>query len=198
MFSKVIRRTHMYLALFLTPWILMYSLSTIGMNHAELLSKLHGDVEPPFVQDRELTYRRGFPQEATPQAIAPLILRDLNMDGVHRARLSPDGTELIIDRANLITPRRVTFRQAESKILIERQAFRGSTFLERMHRRRGYRSDYPLDDVWAASVDLVIIAILVWAVSGLWMWWELKVTRRWGAACVGMGVVLFSLFAFTI
>jgi len=198
MFSKVNRRTHMYLALFLTPWILMYALSTIGMNHAGLLVKLHGDVEPPFVRERELSYLKVLPEGGTPQETARVILRDLNMEGVHRARMSADGRELIIDRANLISPRRITFRPAESTILIERQLFRGSTLLERIHRRRGYRSDYPLDDAWAASVDLVIIAILIWAASGLWMWWELKATRRWGIVCVGFGVVIFSFFALTI
>ena len=32
MFSKIVRRTHMYLALFLAPWILMYALSTVAPN----------------------------------------------------------------------------------------------------------------------------------------------------------------------
>src|SRR5262245_53684615 len=31
MFSKIIRRSHMYLALFLMPWVLMYALSTMAM-----------------------------------------------------------------------------------------------------------------------------------------------------------------------
>jgi hypothetical protein len=35
MFSKFIRQTHMYLALLLAPWILLYALSTIAMNHRE-------------------------------------------------------------------------------------------------------------------------------------------------------------------
>lgn len=33
MFSKFVRRSHMYLALFLTPSILMYALSTLAMTH---------------------------------------------------------------------------------------------------------------------------------------------------------------------
>ena len=31
-FSKIIRRVHMYLALFLAPWMLMYALSTLAMR----------------------------------------------------------------------------------------------------------------------------------------------------------------------
>ena len=32
-FSKIVRRTHMYLALFLAPWMMGYAVSTIAMNH---------------------------------------------------------------------------------------------------------------------------------------------------------------------
>jgi len=35
MFAKQIRRIHMYLALFLAPWVLMYALSTMAMNGNE-------------------------------------------------------------------------------------------------------------------------------------------------------------------
>ena len=31
-FSKILRRTHLYLALFLTPWVLMYAVSTLARN----------------------------------------------------------------------------------------------------------------------------------------------------------------------
>jgi hypothetical protein len=40
MISKILRRTHMYLALFLTPWMLIYALSTMAMNHRELFKRL--------------------------------------------------------------------------------------------------------------------------------------------------------------
>ena len=33
MFSRFVRRTHMYLGLALFPWMLMYALSTLVMNH---------------------------------------------------------------------------------------------------------------------------------------------------------------------
>ena len=31
--STIVRRTHMFLALFFFPWVLMYALSTLVMNH---------------------------------------------------------------------------------------------------------------------------------------------------------------------
>ena len=78
------------------------------------------------------------------------------------------------------------------------QVYRTPGFLERMHRRRGYQTDYVRDDLWAVTVDMVIIAMVFWVASGLWMWWELRVTRRWGAVSAAAGLALFALFLLTI
>ena len=56
------------------------------------------------------------------------------------------------------------------------------------------RLPYLLDDVWASSVDLFWIAVLFWSLSGLWLWWELKTTRRLGALFLSGGLAVFGLF----
>jgi len=188
----------MYLALFLTPWILMYALSTLAMNHRNAFKEIHGEDQPPFFKEREIPYTAEFSADAPPRLIAEQILNDLNMDGAHRTRMSSDGMHLIIDRADPVSPRRITYTPAQGRVLIERQVFRSNAFLERMHRRRGFQSDYLLDDAWALAVDLVIISMIFWVVSGLWMWWKMKATRLWGTAFALTGVVLFGLFLFTI
>ena len=91
-----------------------------------------------------------------------------------------------------------TFTPKAQTLKIERQLLRTAPFLEHMHRRRGYGSDYITDDLWAVSVDLFIFATAFWGLSGLWMWWELKVTRRWGAVCMVGGVAVFAFFLVTI
>jgi len=40
--------------------------------------------------------------------------------------------------------------------------------------------------------------MVFWAASGLWLWWELKSTRRWGALSIVGGFGLFALFLCTI
>ena len=46
--SKLIRRTHMYLALFLTPWVMVYAFSSIVFNHFKFFSG--GKPLAPFEQ----------------------------------------------------------------------------------------------------------------------------------------------------
>jgi hypothetical protein len=93
---------------------------------------------------------------------------------------------------------RLTYDPATRRLVVERQAANTRAFLERMHRRRGFQHPYGLEDTWAFSVDFFIAAMLFWALSGLWLWWEMKVTRKLGAATLLAGVLLFSFFLRTL
>jgi hypothetical protein len=198
MFSRVIRRTHMYLALFLMPWMLMYALSTLAMNHRNLFRDREGGNTVRYEKEKELLYDGVFPSGASPKQVARQILSSLDMKGSHSTNNGSDGQGLQIHRHDLISPRRITYTPADRRILIEREIFQTPHFLERLHRRRGYQHEYPLDDAWAFSVDLVVGAMAFWVLSGLWMWWELQSTRRWGALCTVAGLGLFGFFLFTI
>lgn len=187
----------MYLALFLTPWVLMYALSTMVMNHRELFRQRYGGAVVLFEKEKEVPYAAVFAAGTRPQEIGERILKDLQLEGTFNARREPGGNVTVV-RQDPITPRRITFHPAQSKLVVEREAFRAQPFLERMHRRRGYQHPYLLEDSWAVSVDVVIIAMVFWVLSGLWMWWELRATRMLGAIFIATGVILFSLFLYRI
>jgi hypothetical protein len=189
MFSKFVRRTHMYLALFLTPWVLMYALSTLAMTHrAAFHQSFHTS---PWEKETEQVLPARFSADATPDFMGDQILRYLHLDGGFRAALSKDKNTLTVLRNDPISPRRITYTLADGHLLVEKQAFAAQPFLERMHRRRGYGGSFVADNAWAVSVDVVIVAMTFWVLSGLWMWWELKVTRYTGIAVALSGIVLF-------
>ena len=104
-----------------------------------------------------------------------------------------DAEPLVIYRQHVTSTRRITFDAKSATVTVERQEFRGPNFLERMHRRRGFQQPHVVDDAWAFSVDLAMITMVFWALSGLWLWWEIRPARRWGAICAGFGVVLFAI-----
>jgi len=197
MLSKVLRRTHMYLALFLFPWVLMYALSTLAMNHRGLFAEKYGSGPVPFEKERELVYDGFFPENPELRTIAQQILTSVGLDGAHGVSRRKDGA-IVINRNDLLTPRRLTYSPANQTLVIEKMQRRTNAFLERFHRRRGYATGYRLDTVWAISVDLVIIAMMFWVLSGLWMWWELKVTRRLGLSAILGGLGMFALYLLTL
>jgi hypothetical protein len=198
MFSKIVRRTHMYLALFLIPWVLGYALSTMAMNHREHLRAIYGEGPPPFTTVAERPYAGVFPEGANPEQKAAQILGDLGMDGAHVVAGPVKGEILVINRADLVAPKRITYNAAAGTVRIEEAEFRAPAFLERLHRRRGYQQNYATDDTWAFLVDLFIVAMLFWVGSGLWMWWEMRLTRRWGAVFACAGLILCAAFLVTI
>ena len=191
--SLLLRRTHLYLALFLAPWILMYTVSTFVMNHRSLFHGPPPNPPPKFEVERELLYPGEMPEGATPQQVALQLLATLDMDGAHAVARPSSPDRVVVNRQHPVAPRRITYTAADKKVVIEKMVFSGAGFFERMHRRRGFQHDYVLDDSWAATVDLTIVALLLLPLSGLWMWWELRVTRPLGALALAAGFALFGL-----
>ena len=148
-FSIIVRRTHMYLALFLFPWILMYALSTLAMNHRAVFSRDGG--APCRSKGAGARLRRDVPGDAELRTISN---RSCLGRPRRRAQRQPakDGT-IVITRNDLsptapyLLPR-PTARCSSRGCNIARTAL-----LERFHRRRGYATGYVLDTVWAVSVD---------------------------------------------
>jgi hypothetical protein len=192
--SRLIRRIHMYAGLFLAPWMLMYALSTLVMTHRETVLSLYPSKNPAMVTERELDYSRSFSATATREEIGKQILRDIGLEGAHNVSGGRDGKPLVINRQHALSSRRVTFDPAAQKLTIQREEFRAATFLERLHRRRGYNHPYALEDTWGFSVDVAVVIMAFWCLSGVWLWWELKVTRLWGALSLAAGIALFAIF----
>jgi len=187
----------MFLALFFFPWIAMYAVSTLAMNHRAVFARHYGEGPVPFEREREIPYDGTFPEHAELRTISRQLLAGVGLDGAHSVSRRDDGT-IVVTRNDLLAPRRLTYSSATRTLLVERMQRRPNAMLERFHRRRGYATGYALDTVWAVSVDLAIVAMVFWVASGLWMWWEMGATRRLGAGALAAGVGLFALFLATL
>lgn len=194
--SRLIRRVHMYAGLFFAPWMVMYALSTLVMTHFQWVQSHYSSKNPAWVTERELAYSRTFSGSDTRDQIANQILQDIGLDGSHTVSKSPQP--IVITRQHALATRRITFDNNSGKLKIERQEFRTSTFLERMHRRRGFKEPYMLDDIWGFTVDAAIVAMIFWCLSGIWLWWEIRTTRFWGTLSLLGGLIIFTLYAFLI
>jgi hypothetical protein len=171
--------------------MLGYALSTIVMNH---------NVGGPqrFIKESERSYPAIFETRTPPRQIGEQILRDLHLEGAFGVQgPRPDGT-LVINRQDMLAPRRITYNPATKTLVVERVQLKSTQALNRFHHRRGFQQPYAADRAMAWSIDLVIIAMVFWALSGLWMWWEMRATRLWGLAAAMFGMGIFAFFAFAI
>jgi len=193
--SRLVRRIHMFTGLFLAPWMVMYALSTLVMTHDDYVNSFYSSKGPAMVKERELDYTRSFPTNLTRDEIARQILDDVGMGGSHSVSGGRNGRPLVIQRQHALQQQRLTFDASIGKITIEREEFRTPTILERLHRRRGYNQPYALEDTWGFTVDVAVVAMAFWCLSGVWLAWELKTTRFWGTLSFVVGVGLFAVFA---
>lgn len=69
------------------------------------------------------------------------------------------------------------------------------TFLLRMHLTRGYPGEVNTKWIWALGVDAIALTLCFWGVSGLFMWWQIKSTRRTGLVVLLVSGVAASTLA---
>jgi hypothetical protein len=193
--SRLVRRIHMFTGLFLAPWMVMYALSTLVMAHHQFVNSFYSSQSPALSKERELDYSRSFSTNMTRDQIAQQILQDVGMEGAYSVSGGRNGSPLLIQRQHALPQRRITFNSSQNKIVIEKEEFRTPTVLERMHRRRGYHQPYALEDTWGFTVDVAVVTMVFWSLSGLWLAWEIKAARFWAALSLATGLGLFALFA---
>jgi hypothetical protein len=194
--SLIIRRIHLYLALFLTPWMLMYALSTVAMNHRHGFEAYYGEQALQWEAVSEERFHHGL-AEPSRADVANQILSHLGIEGAHNTRGRLDR-RITITRDNPWDTRRISWSASDSLLTVERRQSRLPVILESLHRRRGFQHDILTEDLWAVTVDLVILAMVFWAGSGIWLWWEMSVTRKLGAVALASGLLLYALFLVTI
>jgi hypothetical protein len=90
---RFVRNIHLYLALFLVPWLLMYGLSVLVMNHMEFVRSFYSSKPGQTYVEKEIVYDKPLPTATDPnappgtapridgQAAGDQILADLGMSG---------------------------------------------------------------------------------------------------------------------
>jgi hypothetical protein len=184
------RRTHLYLGLFLLPWMVMYGFSSFMISHH---AWFRSEQQPPWQPAFERSYERPVPQGADLRQVAKEILNDCRLEGAFWAQ-QPKPGEIRINRFSFWDETRLTYSIKERRLRAERQQLRWDQVILRMHFRGGFQQPTFLNDLWAVLVDVVCVAILIWIGSGLIMWWRLARLRVSGGLTALAGLVSFLLF----
>jgi hypothetical protein len=183
---RVIRRIHMYLGLTLMPWLLVYAISTLGMNHRQLFT---GGTDESLVVVTDRVYRPELGPDLDPRRWARAILKDLGLEGRHAAEWRESDQALVIHRQSPGRERRITYWPADGRLVVEAAPFRLRRFLTGLHTLHGFGGAFPAATAWAVLVDMVSAAMIAWALSGLYLWWETRRARLWGGLTVAAGAL---------
>jgi hypothetical protein len=197
--NLIFRRTHLYLGMALIPWMLVYAASTFVFNHRERFHGLRA-ADPQWVPLWEKDYALATPpaadNPAALRATAQRILDDQKLGGAFAVRRT--GSRLNINVPNFWHPRRLAYDLTTQKLRAEEKRFAWIEVLIRLHERTGYGTGGFLNNLWAFAVDVFCVTTLVWIATGLYLWWKLAATRRWGFIAIGGGLATIATLALTL
>ncbi len=190
------RRLHLYLGLTLLPWFFMYGVSSIPFAHNAVFEWLDARKKLP------LWMLRGegaidLPVPDDPEGLRRFGRQLLDEAGIQNTsygvyRVNP--TQVNVNAFTFWHTAQVKYFTDQKRFTVEDRRFRWAQFLTGMHARGGFEQDDPVATSWSVVVDIVQIGIVLWVASGLWMWWDLRGHRRWGALAILAGLASFLLF----
>lgn len=194
MLSLLVRRVHMYLALFLMPWLAMYALAAMAMNHRDYFIRLYDGNLWKTELESTRDYQPDLPPDINDEDLANRILDELELAGPHVINRSAGGRQLNIVRDDPLAAREISYVPDEHKLTVKKFPLRPATTLVRLHHRHGFKRTDSVSLAWAVGADIAAIGMVVWVATGVWLWWEIKSARRWGVACLALGLGAFAAF----
>jgi hypothetical protein len=190
-FAHLVRRAHLYTGLFLLPWVIMFGVSTIPINHQS---------PETAAWTRLAEHSFDAPVPASSENLRPLGREMMNAAGLEGGyyvyRVNPRQVQA--GHPRFLAPLRISYFPEERRLVVEQRPFSLRAFLSGMHTRGGYDMGGFWDSVWAVFVDAVSIGLILWIASGIYMWWGLPSTRRWGWIALGAGAICFAVIIATL
>lgn len=189
--NLIFRRTHLYLGMFLVPWLFVYAFSTFMVNHGSVFRKMR---PPPDAWSPvwEKAYSVDLPQGQA--ALREWAEELLNEEGISTARfgVNRNAQRALITSQRFLNPIRVTYHFSDNRLVAEKREGSWVEAMLRMHFRTGYGQGDPQQFIWGLIVDVVCIALIVWLITGLYLWWKIPRIRRWGIIALVGGFVYFA------
>ena len=142
----------------------------------------------------ERPYTIAIPAEGGLRPVAARVKQDLGLQGPTFGAYRQGTNQIIVFVNSFLHTTQARYFIAEQKVVVEDRRFRFEQFLTGMHARGGFEQDSALHTAWGAMVDVVCLGMLLWVLTGLYMWWSLPGLRKWGWVAILGGAASFALF----
>lgn len=189
-FNTWIRSLHLYLGLFLSPFILIFALSAIVIAHAAMP---WGGAQAP-VERRIVAFQA--PDIEDNLAFGRDVQKRLGVAGeIDYVGRSENGIVIPVREPGLTRTIRIDTAAGTAAIETQRTGFWDG--LVYLHKKPGphnialQKNSWPMA-VWAVLADATIYLLLFATISGIYLWLLLKSERKAGLAFLGLGVVSFT------
>jgi len=188
--NLIFRRTHLFLGMLLIPWVFIYAFSSFILNHGPQFRQFRPGPDA-WTKLWEKDYKTDLPtaQEEL-RTLAGTILKENGIGGSSYG-VRRNGQGAIINAPRFIHPLRITYQASEGKLIAEYRNYSWMEMFLNLHFRAGYGQFGTLQNIWGFLVDLVCLSFLVWVITGLYLWWKIPQTRKWGWVAISAGLLAF-------
>lgn len=186
-----VRTLHLYFGLFISPFILIFSISVIIFNHPGLINRVYPVQKSPIVK----TKLDKIPYDSTDLQTAKAIIRKLNINGeIDFISKSDSSISFPVNKPGLKTFIAVnTINDSVSITRKQEGTLRATTYLHSMPgpHNASIRGNSVFLKIWRILTDAVVYILLFLTVSGVFLWYILKAERVIGLYAIALGVLLF-------
>ncbi len=177
---QFIRRLHLIAGLVLLIWVVMYFVTGWVLIH-----------EPWFPRGPRKETTKHALTLAEPVATAEFVRQLEAAHGIGGQRRAPKPLAKGGWQFNWVRPGENTeavVNSAASEVTITRTRFNPAGWAHGLHRLHGYRGGWAYW-IWAAFMDLASAAMILFAASGVYLWWKTTRNKLPGVLCLGAGIV---------
>lgn len=184
-FYQATRALHLYLGLFISPFLLLYAISTLFLNHSVRPS-------PVDSQPQKVSLQVG--EDIEPEALVSSVLAQLELSGeVSGGRVIRNNrTTLRIVRPGSIKIIKVDVKAKEATVVERSTGLLGA--INYLHFNPGLHRtpNWSITKFWGWIADATVYLTLFLTVSGIYLWLLMKAERKAGLIALGAGFLTFT------
>ena len=184
-FLLIVRRLHLYLGLFLLPWVVLFGVTSYPFSHPS-------QVQPKWSVQQDRFYTLDVPAGSDLRSIGERIHTDAGFSGGFYVN-QPNPQRINVHHPDFFHPTRITYFVDQRRLLTEQRELVWHQALTSMHGHAGYELGGFWNVLWAVVIDILCLALVLWIATGVIMWWMLPGSRNWGWVAIAAGVTCFAV-----
>ncbi len=189
-YYSLVRNVHLYIGLFISPFVIIFAVSILVFNHPLFFSKIYPVKELP-AQNLRLD---SFPVRSSDLLTARAILTQLDMTGeIDYITKKDSSLSFPVRTPGMVS--RVVVNKGTGMVSVKRSEqgiFRGTTYLHAMPgpHNVAIRGNSGFINTWRYLTDTLVYSILFLTISGIFMWYFLQSERKMGLFALATGILI--------
>ena len=190
-YYSLIRALHLYFGLSISPFILIFSISVLALNHSGYFDKL----QPKKTLEPTHTRLNNFQVQSSDLLTAKAIIQQLGINGEIDWISKTDSTySFPVHKPGLSKWILLNTKTGMASITRQQEgSFKGMSYLHMMPGQHNamLRGNSFFMKAWRIATDVFVYFVLFVSVTGVFLWYLLKPERKLGMYSLGFGFVFF-------